>query len=138
MEDKTEDKVKTVETLEAVEGFEVVEEDLRTISGTIVNEEDRTPDPAELRAGSDTDQKKLASAIIAKYNEYGYAHIRTIGPAAAGRAVWACDIARNKLMLAGSEAIQHGFFWVVRLLKTDPKTGLRIIRSGHTIVCEPR
>ena len=127
-----------MEETEITEEIEEIDEEVREVGGNIVNEEDREPDDSELRAGSGTDHKRLASAIIAKFNEWGYVHIRTIGPAAAGRAAWACDIARAKLGLTGVETIQHGFFWVIRLEKIDPKTGKRIIRTGHTMVCEPR
>lgn len=101
-------------------------------------ESERIPDPAELKAASDTEPPKLASAIMAKFKDYGYAHIRAIGPAAIGKAAAACDIARAKLMLSGIEAIQWGYFWEIEIDKIDPETGKKSLKTGHTTVCEPR
>jgi len=105
---------------------------------SVLKEKDREVDPGELKAASDTDPKRLASAILAKFRNVGYAHIRAIGPAAIGKGTAACDIARSKLVLAGIEAIQHGFFWEIELDSIDPKTGKNAIKTGHTTVCEER
>lgn len=123
---------------EAIEEQKSEERVLDRPERAIPKESDRESDPAELKAASDTDPKRLASAILAKFHEHGYAHIRAIGPAAIGKGTSACDIARSKLSLAGIEAIQHGFFWEIELKKVDPKTGKKAIKTGHTTVCEPR
>ncbi len=97
----------------------------------IQSEEDRTPDPAELKSASDTDPKKLMGAVLAKFKEHGYVQIRSIGPAAIGHAVAACDMARSKLVLNGVNAIYYGYFWEIKT-----KNGER--RTGHTLVFEDR
>jgi len=107
------------------------ENEVKNTDAGIQGEDERKPDPAELKSASDSDPKKLMGAVIAKFKEHGYVKIRSIGPAAIGHAVMACDMARGKLVLSGFEAIHHGYFWEIITKKGERRT-------GHTLVFEPR
>jgi stage V sporulation protein SpoVS len=108
----------------------------------VQDEKTRIPDPAELRAASDSSAPDMSKSIIAKFKEHGYVKIRGIGPAAIGKAFTAFTIARAKLSGSGIEAVSYGSFFDVKMGDTvDKKTGEGItgeIKTGITICIEDR
>ena len=80
---------------------------------------------AELRVGSKTNVKSLASAITATMKEHGYALLRCIGDGAIGRAARASTIARGNLALADINLIMTGSFFMTEI-DGNERTGFQI------------
>ena len=107
-----------------------------TESLSVQKENERKPDPAELKAGSKTDAKRLAGAIFAKFKEHGYAQLRCIGDGAIGSGFRGSIIASGYLNLNGVQAVMTGSFFEVELVNEDKTSGGK--RTGCTITVEPR
>jgi stage V sporulation protein SpoVS len=95
----------------------------KNIPQYIENEKDRIIDPAELRAASNTDAKKLAGAIYSKFREHGYVKIRAIGDAAIGAGFRACVIASGYLRQNDVNTYMSGAFFVVKLDSGETRNG---------------
>ena len=80
---------------------------------------------AELRVGSKTNVKSLASAITATMKEHGYALLRCIGDGAIGRAARASTIARGNLALADINLVMIGSFFMTEI-DGNERTGFQI------------
>ena len=98
---------------------------------TVEKEDERVPDPGELRVSSKTPVKKLAGAIFSKHKECGYAKLRAIGDGAIGCAFRAATIACGYLNQVDVDACMTGAFFVVELKNGEE-------RNGSIINIEPR
>jgi len=103
----------------------------------IQKEWERKPDPAELRIAATTNTNKLASAIVSKFKDFGYAQIRAIGNGSIGVAIKAVAISRGSLTIIGIDAIAIPSYFEVELKEKDEQ-GNPKKRTGITISVENR
>jgi len=92
----------------------------------IEHEDERTPDPAELRVASKTDVKKLAGAIFAKFKEHGYVKLRCIGNGAIGSGFKGFTVARGYLIWQDVDPVATGAFFKVILSNGEERDGVVI------------
>jgi len=103
----------------------------------VQKEWERVPDPAELRVKATTNTNKLASAIISKFKDSGYAQIRAIGNGAIGVAVKAIAVARGDLTVTGINIVAIPTYFEVELKEKD-EDGKTQNRTGITLSVEDR